>query len=64
MLKRIIDWSVNNKLLVLLFTVAAIAGGICTSVTWTFARRCATLSQIRSLFIPRVTRFGYRMGLH
>ena len=28
MLKRIIDWSVNNKLIVLLFTVAAIAGGI------------------------------------
>ncbi len=28
MLKRIIDWSVNNKLLVILFTVAAIAGGI------------------------------------
>ncbi len=28
MLKRIIDWSVNNKLIVLLFMVAAIAGGI------------------------------------
>src|SRR5215207_8367030 len=28
MLTRIIDWSVKNKLLVVLFTVAAIAGGI------------------------------------
>jgi Cu(I)/Ag(I) efflux system membrane protein CusA/SilA len=28
MLKRIIEWSVGNKLLVLLFTVAAIGGGI------------------------------------
>ena len=28
MLKRIIEWSVNNKLIILLFTVAAIAGGI------------------------------------
>ncbi|MFL5582230.1 MAG: efflux RND transporter permease subunit [Gemmatimonadaceae bacterium] len=28
MLKRIIDWSVGNKLVVLLFTVAAIAGGV------------------------------------
>jgi Cu(I)/Ag(I) efflux system membrane protein CusA/SilA len=28
MLKRIIEWSVANKLIVLLFTVAAIAGGI------------------------------------
>jgi copper/silver efflux system protein len=28
MLKRIIEWSVNNKLLVLLFTAAAIAAGI------------------------------------
>ena len=28
MLKRIIDWSVANRLIILLFTVAAIAGGI------------------------------------
>jgi len=28
MLKRIIEWSVNNRLLVLLFTAAAIAGGL------------------------------------
>lgn len=28
MIKRIIEWAVNNKLLVLLFTLAAIAGGI------------------------------------
>src|SRR5688572_33382690 len=28
MLKRIIEWSVANRLLVLLFTAAAIAGGI------------------------------------
>src|SRR5574339_587455 len=28
MLKRIIEWSVGNRLLVLLFTLAAIAGGI------------------------------------
>jgi Cu(I)/Ag(I) efflux system membrane protein CusA/SilA len=28
MLKRIIEWSVGNRLLVLLFAVAAIAGGI------------------------------------
>ena len=28
MLKRIIEWAVSNKLIVLLFTVAAIAGGI------------------------------------
>jgi Cu(I)/Ag(I) efflux system membrane protein CusA/SilA len=28
MLTRIIDWAVNNKLIVLLFTIAAIAGGL------------------------------------
>ena len=33
MLKRIIEWSVNNRLIVLLFTVAAIAGG-----TWSLKR--------------------------
>ena len=27
MLKKIIDWSVANRLIVFLFTVAAIAGG-------------------------------------
>ena len=28
MLKRIIEWSVANRLIVLLFTAAAIAGGV------------------------------------
>ena len=36
MLKRIIEWSVANRLLVLLFTVAAVVGGI-----WAALIECA-----------------------
>ena len=42
MLKRIIAWSVANKLIVLLFTAGAIAGGVWALSGARRSRRCPT----------------------